>query len=226
MTDTGVLPALALATGLCLAMSAEAEPVFAGFEGDWVLVDLRTNQTVAAPAPAPLDPAVALGARVTVGADTLDAEGLGCADWGLEGDEANTTPGRDPNLADVLLPPVEGPASGGDARIGASYRLSCEGQGVAGVFHADPRVVVVTLANDTLHAIFERPMRPGEVIRLQAALADLKFAAPSATGRLDAPTLAALREWYRYRLADSAAAIPARPAITVNLLDGLGVWDD
>lgn len=168
----------------------------------------------------------AIGQRVTVTADAIQAEGMDCADWALTASDAAPQFAADPILTDVHIGPGDGPNSNGDARLGQAFALSCEGQYLSTLYRADDRVTVATLRNETLYVVLERILSQPELERLQAALIDTKFLSGPASGNMDSATREAVRNWYIYRQPDREAAIPATPALTRNLMDGMGVWHD
>lgn len=213
----------------CLCVLGAPLPAFADLSalaGDWVVVDFRRAQHVAAPAFDLGALTEGLGQSVTVTADDIALPGLGCDDWQLGDPQEPGAFAEDPILADLRLPPNDPPQSAGDARTGTVWALSCEGEPVTTLYQAEPRSLVATLQNSSTYMVLERPLGPDELTRLQTHLITTHFMEPPASGALDATTLAATREWYRYRQTDTDLPVPARIVITRNLLDGTGVWDD
>lgn len=213
------LTALALT---CAATAAPAEVDFTPFAGPWQLVDLRASQIVATPV-SPLDGIDApIGTRIEITANGPVIEGIDCDDWALELNDQGAGFDFDPILADLRLPGLDADDT---ANTGKVYALKCEGQRVASIYMVGPRVAAAVLRNDTLYAIFERPLSADQVTRLQRALKQTKFRDAAPTGQMDDVTLVQLREYYRYRQVDREAATPRRPAITAHLLEGLDVLE-
>lgn len=225
--DRRPLPALAAALiALALAPAAQAD-VLSEMAGLYRLVDLRRNGTVAAPAPPPgaPAPAPAMGIPVEIGPGPFTLNGVTCAAWTVAPAEGAALFQGDPVLADLHLGPNAPPATRGDSRIGTLHRLSCGGAYVTTLYRAGPRVFVATRDNETVYAIYERPLSPAQIARLQRHLRDTKVLTGGADGVLDGATIAALRRWLEGRQDDPALPLPARPAITANLLDGTGVLE-
>ena len=75
-----------------------------------------------------------------------------------------------------------------------------------------------------MNLILERPLPEVRIKAYQMQLKSMKFYEGDLTGKLDEETLRASRTWYEYRAElDDTQPTPARPAITENLLDALGV---
>lgn len=213
----------------CLLAFAAPLPAFADLSalaGDWVVVDFRRAQYISAPAHDLGALSEGLGQTLTVTAQDITLPGLDCDDWQLGAPQEPGGFAEDPILADLRLPPNDPPQSAGDARTGTTWALSCEGEPVTTLYQAEPRSLVATLHNSSLYMVLERPLTDAQLTRLQSHLITTHFMEPPASGELDASTLAATREWYRYRQTDTDLPVPARIVITRNLLDGTGVWDD
>lgn len=203
---------------------ARADTAFEAFAGKYVVVAVRQNSFVAAPAGMRPTPAKSpIGKTVTFGPDGVSMEGVSCDDWRVVAETPSADFMNDRLLADLRLPPTDSPISDGDKRLSDSYRISCEGEYFTTLFQADRRVVALSWANAQQYLVLERPLTGAQVSKLQRALTSTKFYGDKITGTFDPATERAVRAWYEYRLADPKAAIPRRPAITENLLDTLKV---
>ncbi len=209
-----------------LALPSVELAVLSGFAGDYVIVDARRASDVAAPASLPSAAADSpIGQTVSFTRDGIEMEGLGCDAWRI--DPEDTTPNfieTDPNLVDLTLEPADAPKSRGDQRNYASFAVTCEDEFFAAFHRIDDRVIIWPSQNSSVNLVLEKTMPPVKIKAYQAQLKSMKLYSGELTGELDAATLAASRRWYEYRanLSDDHP-VPARPAITENLLDTLRV---
>ncbi len=152
-------------------------------------------------------------------------DGRTCASWTVRETAAPVVILDDPNLSDVAIPPPDVPVPSADRRIDLSVALLCldDGEETFGYFLiVDPRVLVMPAPGSTVNLILERPLSAARIRRLQKRLRSMKFHSGAITGRLDAATLRSLGDYAEYR---GAGYRYARPAITANLLAGLGLID-
>ena len=210
-----------------VAAPARSQETFKGLTGTYAVIDFRRNSTVAAPLNLSHDKTEGLGVQVQVTLSDIIIEGLSCDEWSLEPAQGSDIFASDPVLSDLQIAPNDPPVSQGDGRVNRLFRLECEGEYATTVFQPDARILVATWKNESEYVILERVLDDGQIDRLQKHLRDTKFLDPDQSVEgLDAPTLAAVRGWYMYRQPDADLPVPLRPAITINLFDGTGVWDD
>ncbi len=204
--------------------SAQLEKL-SGFSGEYVIVDARRASNVSTPSSPGLE--IPIGNSVTFTQNGLEMEGAACDDWVI-------IPARvpvvyvdtDPNLIDLKLAPAGSPNSSGDQQQHAGFTVLCERQRVMQLHRVDDRVLIMPWANSSFNLILERPLSSIQIKAYQAHLKSMKFYDGELTGELDEATLRASRNWYVYRAKlDDTQAIPARPAITENLLDALNVFE-
>lgn len=208
------------------SVSTEQSPRAALPTGTFLVIDARRASTVAAPAmPPPMTKQMPIGEYVTLSADTLEMRGIRCEDWQIT--RHRDTPAEllaDPNLIDVTLGPSDSPKTSGDSRLNHYFKVSCEGELFASLLQIDEHVLIMPWANSAVNLVLERPLKHNQALQYQRQLKSMKFYDGPVTGRLDDATLAASRRWYEYRAQlPGDQPIPARPAITQNLLDALGV---
>jgi len=232
MLKTKILVTVMSACVLTACSEADTDPLvppsqaldtLAGFAGEYVIVDARRAADVAAPAqdlmPSPI------GESITFTRDSIEMSGAGCDAWVIEPLDAPILAfDSDPNLIDIVLPPTDNPISAGDQQIHKPYVAKCEGEAVLRIHKVDDRVLVIPSKNSAVNLILERPLSSLQVTAYQMQLKSMKFYDGPLTGVLDNDTLRASRFWYdnRARLEDTHP-VPARPAITENLLDALNV---
>ncbi len=207
-----------------LAPPSAALANLAGFAGEYVIIGARRASDVAAPLqPISDDP---IGDSITFHKDGIDISGIDCDAWRIEPrDEATVAIAQDPVLSDLMLGPVDSDRSRGDQRENKAFDMLCEQEVVGQIHKVDDRVLVIPWQNSSINLILERPMSELQIKAYQAQLKSMKFYEGELTGTLDPATLRASRAWYEYR-ADGSLPTPMRPAITENLLDGLGVISD
>ncbi|MEM6833573.1 MAG: hypothetical protein AAF562_08125 [Pseudomonadota bacterium] len=206
-----------------LVAPSKALQRLAGFAGEYVIIDVRRASDVAAPAEMSFESPI--GQTINFTRDGIDMSGAQCDAWSIEKLAESVIPyDRDPNLIDIVLPPTDSPISAGDRQIHQGYVARCEGEEVLRMHKVDDRILVIPAKNGTMNLILERPLTSLQVKAYQAQLKSMKFYSGSLSGILDSDTLRASRYWYedRARLDDNQA-VPARPAITENLLDALNV---
>lgn len=206
-----------------LAAPSDALERMAGFAGAYVVVDVRRASDVAAPVQMGMDSP--LGETIRFTPKGIEMSGAACDAWTITQSSEPIVPYKsDPNLIDVTLGPTDSPISVGDQQIHAGYVAQCEGEDVLTFHKVDDRVLVMPSANGAVNLILERPLTALQVKAYQMQLKSMKFYDGPLTGALDKATLRASRYWYedRARL-DDEQPVPARPAITENLLDALTV---
>lgn len=201
---------------MILTTSAMAQPL-PEISGTYTVVDLRRASDVASPAmPFPED---AIGQSVTISEDGFAADGLGCDSWQAEPIENPAMLTDDPLLADAF--PFD--PDTGDRPTAVAFRLLCEGEYIATLAQTDPRVLVMTLANEAVNAVMEMPLAPGSYLRLEQELADMKFLSAEPDGQSDEIADEAIRQYYAYRLQRGDMPLPRRPARSAALFAGMGV---
>lgn len=212
---------------VALMFSSPAVVAGSGFDalkGDYVVISVRRNSLAASTAsPLPSGEGSPIGKTMTFTENGIIIEGVSCDAWKADSIETPVDFASDPMLSDLRLPPVDGPHSTGDKRLARSYRITCESEAFTTVYQADNRVLALSWANSTLYLVLERRLHFEQVKKMQLALKSLKFFSGQASGEFDEATANAVRAWYGYRQTEGDAAIPKRPAITGNLLDGLKV---
>lgn len=194
-----------------------------GFAGEYVVVDVRRASDVSSPLN-PMDE-TPLGKIIRFTVHGIEFEGVSCDEWSVTPSEEGVIPiEQDPLLVDLKLGAVDSPKSRGDQQEHQSFHIVCEGEVFSPLHKVDDRVLVMPWENSSLNLILERPLTELQTKTYQMQLKSMKFYSGDITGELDAATLKASRVWYRYRAdLDDQMAVPARPAMTENLLDGLGV---
>lgn len=210
---------------------AELEPLLppssalerlAGFSGEYIIVDARRASDVATTA---LDFKPPIGERIRFTYDGIELTDVECDEWKVISLDAPVIfIDSDPNLTDLNLGPTDSPITSGDQREKGAYVASCEGEDVFRFQKVDDRVLIVSSGNSAVNLILERPLTNLQIKAYQSQLKSMKFYDGELTGELDEATLRASRNWYIDRAGlDEVTPIPARPAITENLLDSLGV---
>jgi hypothetical protein len=187
--------------------------------GEFVVVALRRASDVHG-GPDPGRAAEWLGTTVSFDERLAWLGGVACERWTPRETTSPPVALADPNLSDLRIGPVGGPNSVGERRIDRAFDLFCGEKRVGSLLLVDRRVAVAPSANGLLNLILERPLTAEQIRRLQTQLKDMKFYSGEPTGRLDEATLRGVALYADYRGADYAFA---RPAITENLLDALGV---
>lgn len=203
----------------------EMDPLADGLVGRYIIVDARSASDVATTAGPAMDPGMPIGKAVTFQSTGFAMETRNCQDGAFESVVRGSIPiESDPNLIDLQLGPSDSPASAGDQRVAAHFNVTCAGRFFSRLSQVDDRVAVMSWANSAINLILEKPLSADQIKRYQTQLKSMKFYDGQISGELDTQTLAASRDWFKYRAkADDSTPIPARPAITVNLLDTLGV---
>lgn len=192
-------------------------------EGTFTIVDLRRAEDVAGQ-PIPLNVKEVLGNEITLHTDGLELAGADCDDWTITATELQIN-FNSMMLRDALIGPIPMPHSSGDKRILQSWEYVCEGTDRFLVTQIDPNVVIFHLENGGLHAIAERPIAPGVVMRMQRALASVKFYGGPINGELDVDTLRGASFWAEDRLRPHSEFRFKRPALTMNLFDTMDVFE-
>ncbi len=194
-----------------------------GISGKYIVVDARRASDVSAPALFDFD--MPLGHSVRFEGQSVSMDGAACDDWKITTVTEKIVPvHEDPNLIDLTLAPTDSPIGSGDQQQHTGYIVQCEGKEFIKVHKVDNRVLVMPAANSAINLILERPLTSQQIMSYQRQLKSMKFYDGPINGKLDETTLRSSRTWYidRARLSDDQP-IPARPAITENLLDALGV---
>lgn len=204
--------------------SADLEKL-AGFAGTYVVVDVRRASDVAAPAMPGIASDSPIGQTLTFTQKDILMAGISCEDWRITPDpDARLNVTTDRNLKDLTLGPVDVSTSRGDQQDHSGFQIMCEGERFAALHKVDDRVLVMPRNNSQVNLILERPLTPLQIKSYQAQLKSMKFYAGELTGEMDAATLNGSRIYYNYRAdLNDTDPLPARPAITENLLDALRV---
>lgn len=219
---TGGLAASSAQDAPLIKEGSEALAKLSGFAGDYVIVGARRASDVSAPLQPGLE--LPIGQSIRFGVGMIEMAGASCDDWSVIPTGEPGVPLNDPNLADLTLGPADSPATRGDQQEHAGYRVVCEGEEVFTFHKVDDRVLVMPFANSSVNLILEKPLTRLQVRTYQLRLKSMKFYSGSLTGTLDEATLRASRRWYEERARPAAdEPIPARPAITENLLDTLKI---
>ena len=206
------------------ALANDGKPVSAPF-GEYRVVALRNASDVATTA------------HPNVGAEWVDQHvsfnegkltwlgGQTCKLWSVRKSVSRVIMLEDPNLSDVVIPPVDSTTSSGDKRVNMPVDLLCQDHGeriLASFVIVDARVLVTSTANSTVNLILEQPLTEKQVRKFQEQIRDMKFYDGMISGKLDAATLRGVASYAQYR---GAAYRFFRTVITENLLDGLHVLD-
>ncbi len=197
----------------------------AGFAGTYIIIDSRRASDVAAPLTEISEADNPIGKSVRFTRHGIEMEGISCTSWKIRlSDNAVLFVKTDPNLIDLNLRPADSLNSVGDRRAHAGYEITCEGEHFATIHKVDDRVLIMPWANSAINLILEKPLSSLQIKAYQAQLKSMNFYDGPLSGELDAATLRGSRLWYEYRAnPDETEPIPARPAITENLLDGLSI---
>lgn len=211
---------------LCLPLSVppgEEEPEV--FE----IVSIRNASDVAAVMPPEGFDDDILGQTIAFSGEGLEMKGVSCDAWQREPLSGMPINMNDPMLADAVIGPIDSPTSTGDARIMKSWRYVCEGEHVMSLTRVDERVLIIPWGNGVSYLIAEKPIPESGWKALQGQLHDMKFLSAEPTGKADENTIRAISLYAEYRL-KSDGIVPKdeiyafqRPAITENLLDGMGI---
>lgn len=189
--------------------------------GEFVIVSARRASNVAAPL-VEMD-VIPIGNSVEFFSDTnIRLDDAKCDAWQLLGSFSPTIfPEEDPLLSDLTLTPAEGSI---DHRQDITYEIFCEGESVTRFLRVDDRVLVFPTANDAINVIVEKPLNVHQIQSLQESLVASRHYSGEVSGTLDPETVEAVRQWMMAQGdLDTGAGVPARPALTENLLTRLGV---
>jgi hypothetical protein len=215
----------AMVVAFILPALAQANSAFEEISGEYVIVDVRKNSFVAAPARMPKPEADSpIGKKISFTKDGVVLDGISCQKWQAVKIKPPADISKDSALTDLRLPPTDSPKTDGDKRLSNYFQIDCEGEVFTTLFQADKRVLAMSWSNSELYLILERPLNVSQTGKLQKVLKSMKFYHGALNGIFAAETARAVRAWYRYRLSDDKAAIPLRPAVTENLLDTLRVF--
>lgn len=186
--------------------------------GEYLLVSERRASGVAAPLA--LDPlAVAPTKSVTFGLTLHWLDGTVCTDWlparwnGIPFDMG------DPNLSDVTIGPLGDRA---DRRSYWLFYIFCEGDVLGSLVVIDVTTAIIPSPNGVSFAIVSLPPTERLTLDIQARLRQERFYDGAPDGAFDEKTRAAVAAYVEHR---GAAYRFASPAMSLNLLEGLGVWD-
>lgn len=147
-------------------------------------------------------------------------DGTTCDNWSTEVLDIVPLSIEDPNLSDTQVPPNDPPVTVGDMRQNIGYRISC-GEDVVGLLvKVDERVLVTASPSGLTNIILERALSDEEVLTFQQELKSMKFLGGEPGTAWTEESMGAASSYAEYR---GAAYRFVRPAITENLLDGLGV---
>jgi hypothetical protein len=186
--------------------------------GEYRLVSERRASGVAAPL-APDPSTVEPPRSVTFGLTLRWLDGAVCADWlparwhGIPFDMG------DPNLSDVTIGPL---GDRPDRRSYWLFQIVCEGDVIGSLVVVDVTTAIIPSPNGASFAIVSLPPSENRVRRIQDRLRAGQFYVGYSTGVYDETTRAAVAAYAEHR---GAAYRFANPAMSLNLLEGLGVWD-
>lgn len=189
-------------------------------EGEFVLVALRAASDVEY---APLDRSIdrLIGKSVSFDESVIWFDDAIIDDYFSVRPFVAVINALDPNLSDVMIRPPEVKGAE-DCRVMNSMALESDGKTIDIIMMIDRRVLVVPVHNDSLYAIFEKPLEAEEVERLQAFLIEQGQYSDKITGEMDEGTIIAAGFYADIRGADYRFA---RTVITENLLSGLGIFN-
>ena len=217
---------LIVATDAASTSLADDQNLVLAPSGEYQVVALRNTGDVATVAN-PGSGMEWIDQRVSFGEGRLIwLSGETCRLWSVREAKFSVITLEDPNLSDLVIPPLDSATSSDDKRINVPVDLLCqdEGERILGSFAIiDARVLVASVLNGTVNLILERPLTEQQVKKLQVQLKDMKFYEGKITGELDEATLGSVGFYAEYR---GSAYRFFRTAITENLLDGLRVLDD
>jgi hypothetical protein len=187
--------------------------------GTYHIVARRRASDVAGP---PDDPT--LEALLVSDADFGDTlqwiDGSTCENWGIGSSAYLPLNLEDPNLSDTQVPPNDPPITVGDKLQNEALTLNCEGSPVAALVKVDERVFIVPTPSGLTNIIFERDLTSNQILRFQEELKTMKFFDGEPTSVWSEAAMAGVGFFSSYKGAEFRFQ---RPAITENLLDGLGV---
>ncbi len=194
-----------------------------GFAGTYIIVDARRSSDVSAPAG--FEQQIPIGETVSFTYANVELTGAACDDWRIKPTKsAILQPETDPLLIDLVLEPTDSPKSRGDQQVHEGYEVLCEGEHFGLLHKVDDRILVMPWANSSINLILERTLSEIQIKSYQMQLKSMKFYDGHLNGKLDKATLQASRAWYEYRAKlNEQQPTPGRPAISENLLDGLGI---
>ncbi|PZN48902.1 MAG: hypothetical protein DIU65_15340 [Proteobacteria bacterium] len=138
-----------------------------------------------------------------------------CPDWSAAPLPEGSPVAPDPMLSDVELGPAPGAE---DRRIGTNVRLLCGRRQVALLRVIDRRVLVEQSTDGARYRIYERPLGPEIILRLQRKLAEFGLLDGEPNGVVDEATREAVAAYAEQR---GAAYRFAEAIISENLLEGL-----
>ncbi len=145
-------------------------------------------------------------------------DGRACTTWGATPWNGIPFDLHDPALADMLIEPAAGRPN---RRLVALFEIVCDGDALGSLTFVDARVAIAFHPDQGSFRILVVPPSPGQVGRLQSALAGLGLYSGPANGLYDDATRAAVADY----LATLGLARIERPALTANLLDRLGALE-
>ncbi|MEP3279240.1 MAG: hypothetical protein ABJN26_13130 [Stappiaceae bacterium] len=190
---------------------------------EFTVVDLRQAADVtSSPQLSPV--ADAIGQVIRLSPTGIEADDMGCDAWEVKPVDLIPRSGG-PDVRDVFIGPVAVTNSDGDKRILQSWAFTCEGTDTIELTQIDPQVVILHLNNSSVHAIAERTLDATTIKRMQKALADVKFYDGPIDGILNEATISGAAFWAEYRMDPDFRLRYARPALTRNLFDTMGVFE-
>lgn len=197
---------------------------FEALSGTYTVVSLRKSGIVSPAVHVGAGRGGAVGKAVRISPSGIALDGISCEAWRAVEIEPPPKFGDDPALSDLRLPPLPSGKSSGDRRIGRAFEISCEGERFAVIWQADSRVLAMAPQNSHIYLVLERPLGKAAQRQLAKQLIDRKFLKDGHARLMGEAMISALRAYYRYCAGKVGVEIPRRPAITMNLLDGLGVF--
>ncbi len=167
-----------------------------------------------------------IGNVITFTEEGIEIEGMSCDAWAVFQSLVPVVNTNDPILSDIHVSPADSPLSKGDQRIGKTFHYVCEDESFMHVYQVDDRVLVIPWGNSAQYLIAERDLSKVQITAMQAQLRNHKFLEGDLTGYLDNKTVGAVSAWSHYRLASEDGYVFKRAAITENLLDTFGIFDN
>lgn len=186
--------------------------------GEYALTAYRRAASVAAPADVapPSD-----GPQSVIFGPTLHwLEGKTCATWKPVRFEGIPFDLHDPNLSDVIIPPADDRPN---RTLNELFRLTCDGKELAWLVAIDARVAIVPSANGSNYTIIAQPVSDSLIRSIQDRLRTAGFYGGATNGVFDPHTREAVAAYAESR---GAAYRFDQPAMTLNLLEGLGALSD
>lgn len=194
--------------------------------GDFKVVTIRNASDVAAVRLPEEIGGEEIGKIIKFTEDGIEIEGMSCDAWAVFHSLVPVVNTEDPILSDIHVAPADSAGSKGDQRIGKTFHFVCEDESFMHVYQVDDRVLVIPWGNSAQYLIAERELSREQIIAMQTRLRDYKFLEGDLTGFLDNKTVGAISAWSHYRLANDDGYVFKRAAITENLLDTFGLFEN